>query len=67
MIDRHCKGRLDLFLSTKIADMFNKYSISNNDNVPVLHAFNWKSNTHKKYTVIIVQADVGRWLMLAVG
>ena len=40
MVDRHCRGRLDLFPSTKINNMFKKYSIYNNDIVPFLHVLN---------------------------
>ena len=49
MVGRHCRGRLDLFPSTKVNSMFkNKYSINNNDIVQFLHVFNWKSNKHKQ-------------------
>ena len=41
MFDRPCRGRLDLSLSTKNINMFEKkYSINNNDIVPFLHVLN---------------------------
>ena len=42
MVDRHCRGRLDLFPSTKVNTMFK--NDDNNYNVPFLHVLNWKSN-----------------------
>ena len=44
MVDRQCRGHFDLFPSTKVNSMLKKYSIINNDIVPFLHVFNWKSN-----------------------
>ena len=50
MVDRHCEGRLHLFPSTKVSNIFEKkYSINNNDIVPFLHVFNWKSNKYKYF------------------
>ena len=37
MVNRPCRGRVELFLSTQIKNKLKKYSINNNDIVPFLH------------------------------
>ena len=62
MVDRHCRGRLDLFPSTKVNNMFKNYLINNNnDNVPFLHVFNSKSNKHKHKQVLCTHIVTYRW------
>ena len=37
MVDRHCRGRLDLFPSTKVKNRLKKYPINNNQIMIMYH------------------------------
>ena len=64
MVDRPCRGHLDLFPSTKVNNMLKKFSNNNNDIVPFLHVLTGSqininiNNIHKvKSNIYIVYCD----------